>query len=381
MHDEAWCLIDFGLTEDQEALQRAAREFLVRECPPALVRETATTPDGVPRALYARMAELGWMGLVVPEKEGGLGLSILDLALVLEELGRAAAPGPFLPTQLVIHALLRAGAGAQRKAWLPRLVAGECFAALAYLEESDRHDAEGITLPARRTRDGWRLGGTKLFVMGAPGAELLLVAARTGRKGVSLFLVETSAPGVRVRRDETIDLTRRVGEVSLRDVGVERSALVGREGAGWPLLARLLDLGAIGLAADSLGGAARALEMAVEYSKVRQQFGRPIGSFQALKHMAAEMVSEVEPSRSLVWYAAYVFDHRPREATRAAAMAKARLGDAYSRTVNRAVQMHGGIGFTWEHDLHLWFKRARWNEVAFGDPAYHRERLATMDGY
>ena len=381
MHDEAWCLIDFGLTEDQEALQRAAREFLVRECPPALVRETATTPDGVPRALYARMAELGWMGLVVPEKEGGLGLSILDLALVLEELGRAAAPGPFLPTQLVIHALLRAGAGAQRKAWLPRLVAGECFAALAYLEESDRHDAEGITLPARRTRDGWRLGGTKLFVMGAPGAELLLVAARTGPKGVSLFLVETSAPGVRVRRDETIDLTRRVGEVSLRDVGVERSALVGREGAGWPLLARLLDLGAIGLAADSLGGAARALEMAVEYSKVRQQFGRPIGSFQALKHMAAETVSEVEPARSLVWYAAYAFDHRPREAARAAAIAKARLGEVYSRTVDRSVQMHGGIGFTWEHDLHLWFKRARWNEVAFGDPAYHRERLATMDGY
>src|SRR5439155_789085 len=215
-------------------------------------------PDGVPRALYAKMAELGWMGLVVPETDGGLGLSTLDLALVLEELGRAAAPGPFLPTQLVTHALLRAGSTAQRKAWLPRL------------------------------------------------------------------------------------------------------------GTGWPLLARLLDLGALGIAADSLGGAARALEMAVEYSKVRQQFGRPIGSFQALKHMAAEMVSEVEPSRSLVWHAAYAFDRHPREAARAAAMAKARLGDVYSRTVNRSVQMHGGIGFTWEHDLHLWFKRARWNEVAFG---------------
>jgi alkylation response protein AidB-like acyl-CoA dehydrogenase len=217
--------------------------------------------------------------------------------------------------------------------------------------------------------------------MGVPGAELLLVAARTGRNAVSLFLVETGAPGVRVRPAETIDLTRRVGEVHLRDVAVERSALLGREGAGWPLLARLLDLGALGIAADSLGGAARALEMAVEYSKVRQQFGRPIGSFQALKHMAAEMVSEVEPSRSLVWYAAYVFDHRPREAARAAAMAKARLGDTYSRTVNRAVQMHGGIGFTWEHDLHLWFKRARWNEVAFGDPEYQRERVAAIDRY
>jgi len=321
------------------------------------------------------------MGLVVPETDGGLGLSTLDLALVLEELGRAAAPGPFLPTQLVTHALLRAGSAVQRKAWLPRLVTGECFAALAYLEESDRHDPGGITLAARRARDGWRLGGTKLFVMGVPGAELLLVAARTGRSALSLFLVEASAPGVRVRPAETIDLTRRVGEVHFRDVALERTALLGREGAGWPLLARLLDLGALGIAADSLGGATRALEMAVEYSKVRQQFGRPIGSFQALQHMAAEMVSEVEPSRSLVWHAAYAFDRRPREAARAAAMAKARLGDVYSRTVNRSVQMHGGIGFTWEHDLHLWFKRARWNEVAFGDPAYQRERLAAIDGY
>jgi alkylation response protein AidB-like acyl-CoA dehydrogenase len=186
---------------------------------------------------------------------------------------------------------------------------------------------------------------------------------------------------VRLRPEETIDLTRRVGEVELRGVTVERAALLGAEGGGWPLLAWLLDLGAVLVAADSLGGAEQTLEMAVEYSKVRHQFGRPIGSFQALKHMAAEMVSEVEPARSLVWYAAYALDHRPREAARAAAIAKARLGEVYTRTVNRSLQMHGGIGFTWEHDLHLWFKRARWNEVAFGDPTYQRERLATLDGY
>ena len=374
-------MMDFGLAEDQEALQRAAREFLAAECPPALVRETAKTPDGVPRALYAKMAELGWMGLVVPEAEGGLGLGTLELALVCEELGRVAAPGPFLPTQLVTVALLRAGSKAQRRQWLPRLVSGESMAALAYLEETDRHDPAGIALPARHARDGWRLDGSKLFVLGVPGADLLLVAARTGRERISLFLVESAAPGVRVRPEETVDLTRRVGEVCLRDVRLDRSALLGREGGGWPLLERLLDLGAVGIAADSLGGAARTLDMAVEYSRVRQQFGRPIGSFQAIKHMAAEMVAEVEPTRSLVWYAAYAFDHRPREAARAAAVAKARLGDVYGRTVNRAVQMHGGIGFTWEHDLHLWFKRACWNDVAFGDPTFHRERLATIDGY
>jgi alkylation response protein AidB-like acyl-CoA dehydrogenase len=374
-------MMDFGLSDDQEALQRAAREFLARECPPALVRETAKTADGVPRALYAKMAELGWMGLVVPETDGGLGLGTLELALVCEELGRAAAPGPFLGTQLVIAAVLRAGSKAQRRRWLPALLAGERFGALAYLEESDRHDADGIALAARRTRDGWRLDGTKLFVVGLPGADVLVVAARSGRRGISLFLVETAASGVRVRPAETIDVTRRVGEVRLRDVALERDALLGKEGAAWPMLAPLLDLGAIGIAADSLGGAERTLEMAVEYSKVRQQFGRPIGSFQALKHMAAEMVADVEPARSLVWFAAYAFDGRPREAARAAAIAKARLGDVYSRTVNRSVQMHGGIGFTWEHDLQLWFKRAAWNEIAFGDPTFHRERLAGLDAY
>jgi alkylation response protein AidB-like acyl-CoA dehydrogenase len=378
-------MIDFGLSEEQEALQRSAREVLARECQPPLVRETAKSSDGVPAALYAKMADLGWTGLIVPEAQGGLGLGTLELALVLEELGRVVAPGPFLGTQLVAAALVRAGTAAAKKTWLPRLVAGETLGALAYLEASDRHDPAGITLTAKKTRDGYRLKGEKLFVAGVPGAQLLLVAARSqagsGARGVSLFLVPSDTPGVRARPVETIDLTRRVGELELRDVVVDRTALVGKEGQGWALLARLLDLGAVGIAADSLGGAERALEMAVEYSKVRQQFGRPIGSFQALKHMAAEMVAEIEPSRSLVWYAAYVFDKAPKEAPRAASMAKARLGEVYSRTVNKAVQMHGGIGFTWEHDLHLWFKRARWNEVAFGDPPFHRERLAALDEY
>ena len=378
-------MIDFGLSEEQEALQRSAREFLARECPPALVRETAKSDDGVPRDLYRKMADLGWMGLIVPEKDGGLGLGALDLALVLEELGRVAAPGPFLATQLVIAGLLRAGTAAQRAAWLPRLIDGSAFATLAHLEDSDRHDPEGIQGRAKKTRDGWVLSGTKLFVPEAASADVFLVAARTkaghGAAGVSLFLVERGAKGVRVKPQQHVDLTRRFGELVLKDVVVAKTALVGTEGQGWPVLARVLDLAAIGIAADSLGGAQRALEMAVEYSKVRQQFGRTIGSFQALKHIAAEMVADVEPARSLVWYAAYAFDHRPREAARAAAMAKASLGDVYSRTARRSVEMHGGIGFTWEFDLHLWFKRAHTNEAAFGDPAFHRERVAQLDGY
>ena len=378
-------MIDFGLSDDQEALQRSAREFLAQECPPALVRDTAKSDDGIPHDLYRKMAELGWMGLIIPEKDGGLGLGVLDLVLVLEELGRVAAPGPFLATQLVIAGLLCAGTAAQRAAWLPRLLAGDAFATLAHLEEGDRHDPAGIQARAKKTREGYTLSGTKLFVPEAQGADLFLVAARTkagdGPGGVSLFLVERGAKGVRVKPQQHMDLTRRFGEVVLKNVVVPRTALVGSEGQGWPALARLLDLAAIGIAADSLGGAQRATQMAVEYSKVREQFGRKIGSFQAMKHIAAEMVAEVEPARSLVWYAAYAYDHRPRDAARAAAMAKASLGDVYSRTARRSVEMHGGIGFTWEFDLQLWFKRAHVNEVAFGDPAFHRERVAQLDGY
>jgi alkylation response protein AidB-like acyl-CoA dehydrogenase len=379
-------MIDFGLSEDQEALQRAAREFLAAECPPALVRANAESGDGIPRGLYKKMAELGWMGLVVPEKLGGLGLSTIDLALVLEELGRAVVPGPFLPTQLVIAALLKGGTEAQRATWLPAFLAGDAFGTLASAEGDQTLDPAGIRTTAKKTRDGWTLNGAKVFVQDAPGADVLLVAARTkagaGPTGISLFLVERRAKGVKVRPQEGFDLSRRTGEVQLKNVAVPKTALVGKEGQGWPLLSRLFDLACVGLAADSLGGAWKAIEMAVEYSKMREQFGRKIGSFQAMKHIAAEMVADVEPSRSLVWYAAYAYDAKPAaEATRAAAMAKAALGDVYSRTARRAVEMHGGIGFTWEFDLHLWFKRAHVNELAYGDPALHRERVASIDGY
>src|SRR5262249_5312054 len=252
-------MIDFGLSEEQEALQRSAREFLARECPPALVRDTAKSDDGVPHDLYRKMAELGWMGLIVPEKDGGLGLGALDLALVTEELGRVAAPGPFLATQLAIAGLLRAGTAAQRAAWLPRLLEGTAFATLAHLEESDRHDPEGIQARAPKTRDGYVLSGTKLFVPEPAAAGGLLVAARTkpgrGAAGVSLFLVERGAKNVRVKPQRHIDLTRRFGELLLKEVVVPKTALVGVAGQAWPVLARLLDLAAIGIAADSLGGA------------------------------------------------------------------------------------------------------------------------------
>jgi alkylation response protein AidB-like acyl-CoA dehydrogenase len=378
-------MIDFGLAPEQDALQQSAREFLAKECPPLLVRDCVPVADGVPRGLYREMAALGWMGVLVPEAQGGLGLGATELASLCEELGRVAAPGPFLSTQLVIAGLLRGGTAAQKRAWLPRLVAGEAFGALAYHEEGAGHDAAAVQMRATRARGGFALHGRKPLVLDAPAADVLLVAARTkagrGADGITLFLVERGHGGVHVAPHACLDVTRRLGTVDFRRAHVGRDTVVGGEGKGGALLERLLDLACLGIAADSLGGAARTLEMALEYAKMREQFGRKIGSFQSIKHILAEMVADVEPSRSLVWHAAYTADRSVRERARAAAIAKAALADVYSRTARRSVEIHGGIGFTWEFDLNLWFKRAHLAETLFGDPTWHRERLATLDGY
>jgi alkylation response protein AidB-like acyl-CoA dehydrogenase len=420
--------MDFGLSEEQELLQRAARELLAAECPPAVVRQ-ATQPlptaavapesaaaevaNGLPRSLYRKLADLGWLAVLVPETFGGNGGSMLDVALLCEEAGRAALPGPFLATAVLAPtALAHGGSARQKRTWLPRLATGEAIGTVAIVERTDRYDAEGIATSARPVRDGYRLSGTKMFVPDALAADFVVVAARLGARpatagrtgagrnsaerlsggrrrgpardaaaGVSLFLVEHGTAGMRAHPLESIDRTRRLYEVVLDDVEVPASALVGPPGRGWPLVQLLLDAGAVAVAADSLGGAERVLEMSVEYARVREQFGRPIGSFQAIKHLVAEMVSEIEPARSLVWYAAYAFDARPRERSRAASIAKARLTDVYARAATRAVQIHGGIGFTWEHEIHWWLKRAKWNEAAFGDGMFHRARIARLDDF
>jgi alkylation response protein AidB-like acyl-CoA dehydrogenase len=377
--------MDFGLSEEQELLQQSAREFLVRECPTPFVREMTRNGDGFSRTFHEKMAGMGWTGLVIPEAFGGLGLSMLDLAALSEEMGRAVVPGPFFSSSvLAALTLLYTGANAPKKQWLPRIASGEAVGTLALLEESDRLDAQGIAARCAKTRGGYRLNGTKMFVSHAHVADFMIAAFRSrgqGESGVCLFLVPRDTPGVSIQPLQSMDQTRRPCEVVFKNVEVPATARIADETKGWKVLSRVLDAACIVLAADSLGGAQRALEMSVEYSKVRQQFGKPIGSFQAVKHICAEMVSEIEPARSLVWYAAYAYDHEPRHAARAASMAKARLGDVYSRTTNRAVQIHGGIGFTWEHDMHLWFKRAKWNEAAFGDATYHRERLAQLAGF
>ena len=378
--------MDFGLSSDQQLLAESARQFLATESSAKVVRRIAEDPQGFSPELNRKIAEQGWPGLLVPEAFGGLGLTMLDAAVLSSELGRALAPVPFLSSGILATSLLvAAGSSAHKKAWLPRLASGEVLATVAWLEESERFDPHGIALRARRARDRFRLSGAKLFVLDAHIADLLVVVARTGpgsgAEGVSLLLVPRDTPGVTVTALPTIDRTRRVFEVTFDDVVVPRDQLLGAENKAWRHLERLLDVACVAIAAESQGGAERALELAVDYSKVREQFGRPIGSFQAVKHMAAECLAEIEPSRSLLWYAAWALHAVPKDASRAASMVKARLGDVYSRTTNKAVQMHGGIGFTWEHDMHFWFKRAKVNELSFGTPGFHRERVAQISGW
>jgi len=370
--------MDFGLSEEQQQLKTSAREFLADKCSTAAVRKAMAADDGRAPELERELAKLGWTGLIVPEKFGGAGLGMLDMAVILEEQGYAGMPGPFLfSSALAADALARGGSDELNAKWLRAIADGSAVGTVAIVEASDSLAPADFAAVAHPDGARARISGVKMFVPYGAAADFIVVAARAGgaTTDAALYVVETKAAGVRINELKNLDLTRRVTRVELD--GAAAAPLSG----GAKLYSRMLDIGAVAAAADSLGGIERALDMAVDYSKVREQFGKPIGSFQALKHAAAEIVSELEPGRALVWYAAYAQDAAAADASRAASMAKARLCDVFMRGADRAVLMHGGIGFTWEHDIHLWFKRARFNESFFGSPAYHRERVAQLGGY
>ncbi|MGH7934338.1 MAG: acyl-CoA dehydrogenase family protein [Candidatus Binataceae bacterium] len=373
--------MEFGLNEEQQQLRESVRAFLARECPTTRVRQVMADAEGMPRDLYGEIAKLGWSGLLVPEQFGGAGLGLLDMSVVLEECGYAALPGPFLFSSVIAASALKwGGSDEMKRRWLGALADGSAIGTVAIVEASDSTNPADLSTSARHDDSRWLLNGAKMFVPYAHVADFIVVAARTGARpaAVGLFVVEPKMPGVHVRMLRNLDLTRRVSAVELDGVVLTAGAHLG---GGLKLYNRLCDVGSIAVAADSLGGIERALEMAVDYSRIREQFGKPIGSFQALKHGAAEIVADLEPARALLWYAAHAEDALPAEAPRAAAMVKARLCEVYSRGSDRAVLMHGGIGFTWEHDMHLWFKRARFNDAYFGAPPFHRERLAALSGY
>jgi alkylation response protein AidB-like acyl-CoA dehydrogenase len=305
---------------------------------------------------------------------------MVDLVVVLEEMGKVVMPGPFFPTVIFGGISLDLGGSEVQKAeYLPKIAAGECRATLAHLEESARWDAEGIELPAKKSGSAYTLSGTKLFVHDAHNSQLLIVPARTGGKGkegITLFLVDAKAKGVRTSLLKTMDQTRKLCEVNFENVSIGEDAVLGQVGAGWALLDRIVDRAKVALCAEMCGGAQKVLDMSVEYAKVREQFGKPIGSFQAIQHKCANMMVQTESAKSATYYAAWAVANVVAEAHLAACMAKAYCSDAYRYVSGEGIQIHGGIGFTWEHDMHLYFKRAKGSEVTFGDATWNRELVA-----
>ena len=370
--------MNFAFTEEQDELRRTVRSFLDAKSPESAVREQMETEDGFDRAVWTQMAEqMGLQGMHIPEEFGGSGFSYVELGIVLEEMGRALLCAPFFSTVvLAANALLLCGDEAAQRDYLPGIASGETIATLAFTEPSGRWDESGIEMTATAEADGHTLSGTKMFVIDGHTADLVLVLARTNA-GISLFAVDGDAAGLTRTPLATMDQTRKQARLEFADTPAR---LIESEGIGWDFVARVLDLAAVGLAAEQVGGAQKVLEMAVEYAKVRVQFGRPIGSFQAIKHKCADMLLEVESSKSAAYYGMWCAAEMNDELASVASLAKAYCSEAYFHAAAENIQIHGGIGFTWEHPAHLYFKRAKSSELLFGDPTYHREQLAQRIG-
>ncbi|WP_395103820.1 acyl-CoA dehydrogenase family protein [Actinomadura sp. SCN-SB] len=363
--------------EDVGELRDVVRAFVDKVSPEDEVRRLMETELGHDRAVWRRLAgELGLTGLGVPEEYGGVGGGFQEIAVVLEEMGRALMCTPYLATVvLAAGALLRSPDEAARAEYLPGIVSGETVATLALAEgPADWDDPAVITTTATRTAAGWELTGTKLFVLDGTAASLILVAARTGSEpaDIGLFAVEGNAAGLRRTAMTTLDPTRKLARLDF--VGVP-ARLVGEERGAWPVLGHVLDLAVVGLACEQVGGAQRVLDMAVEYAKARIQFARPIGSFQAIKHRCADIALGLDAARSAALYGVWAAATASPELPVAAAIAKVRCSEGFMFAAAENVQVHGGIGFTWEHPAHLYFRRAKSGALLFGDPARHRDRL------
>jgi alkylation response protein AidB-like acyl-CoA dehydrogenase len=380
--------VQLVLSEDQELLAKTAADFAAEHGSIARLRalRDARDPVGFSRALWKQMAELGWPGIPFPESLGGAGLGLAELAIVMEALGRTLAPEPFLSTVLLGgQALGLGGSEAQQRAWLPRVASGDAFLALAQQEAGSRFDLCRVATRAERARDGFVLRGEKIQVLDGHVADAWVVSARTSgaaadRDGISLFLVPADAPGAGVERQWRVD-SRNAAIVRFEGVSVPASAAVGALGAGAELLERVIDAATVGLCAEMLGAASEAFERTLAYLKQRAQFGAVIGSFQGLKHRAARLYMELELARSAVMAAARAYDAGDSDAASLVSLAKARCSDAAVLVANEAIQMHGGIGMTDEHEIGFFLKRARAAELTFGDAAFHRDRWARLSGY
>jgi alkylation response protein AidB-like acyl-CoA dehydrogenase len=370
--------MNFAFSEEQDELRRAVRRFLQEKSPETEVRRLMETTEGYDPAVWAQMADqLGLQSLTIPEEFGGSGFSYVELIVVLEEMGAALLCAPYFSTvALAANAVLTSGDDAAKKYLLPGLASGETIGTLAITEDNGRWDFDGITLGAKASGDGWALNGHKMFVIDGHVADLILVAGRTDH-GVSLFGVKSDAAGLTREPLSTMDQTRKQARLEFTETP---AWLIGTEGGAAEGLAKTLDLAAVALAAEQVGGAQHCLDSSVEYAKTRIQFGRPIGSFQAIKHKCADMLLEVESAKSAAYYAGWAAAEDSDELPVVASLAKSYCSEAYFHAAAENIQIHGGIGFTWEHDAHLYFKRAKSSELLFGDPAYHRELLAQRIG-
>jgi alkylation response protein AidB-like acyl-CoA dehydrogenase len=373
--------VTLTFTEEQEELRASVRRFLADKAPVDAVRKAVQTEAGHDPAVWAQMAgQLGLQGIALPEEYGGLGFGAVELGIVLEELGRGLSPEPFLATvALAGRAVATSRDGALQQQWLPGIVDGSVTAALAVAEEGGRWDLSSLRTGAEPAGEGVMLTGTKSFVIDGEGADLLLVAARSAEGSAALYAVDAREPvaGLTRTRLEVLDPTRRLTRVEL--VAVPARRVEAPEGH----LRALLDLAVIAVAAEQVGAAQACLDMSVEYAKVRVQFGRPIGSFQAIKHKCADLLLELEAARSALYHAAGLAadpQADPTELSAAAAVCGAWAAETAVHAAKETIQIHGGIGFTWEHDSHLYLKRAKSSELLFGAPSAHRARLADLVG-
>ena len=370
--------MNFAFSEEQDELRRAVRRFLEEKSPETEVRRLMETAEGYDPAVWSQMADqLGLQSLTIPEEYGGSGFSYVELLVVLEEMGSALLCAPFFSTvALAANALLTSGDESAKKYLLPGLASGETIGTLAITEDNGLWDSGGVELAATEAHDGWTLNGHKSFVLDGHLADLILVVGRTD-KGISLFGVKGDADGLTRTSLATMDQTRKQARLVFADTP---AWLIGTEGDAEDGIAKTLDLAAVALAAEQVGGAQHCLDSSVEYAKTRIQFGRPIGSFQAIKHKCADMLLEVESAKSAAYYAAWAAAEDSDELSVVASLCKSYCSEAYFHAAAENIQIHGGIGFTWEHDAHLYFKRAKSSELLFGDPAYHRELLAQRIG-
>jgi alkylation response protein AidB-like acyl-CoA dehydrogenase len=364
--------MDFGYSQEHTMLKDGARKFFEKQCPPSLVKEMAANAKGYSPEMWKQMADLGWLGLTLGEEYGGSGGSFMDLTILLQEMGRAVVPGPFFSSAVMAGTLIQeSGTEENKKKYLPLIASGELIATVAILEESGRYVKEDLKAQAKKAQGDYQLSGIKLFVPDAQVAQKILCAAKAP-EGITFFVVDAASKGLSITPLPTLS-GERMGEVALN--GVTAEAVIGKAGRGWEAMEKVWPNWVIAKCAEMVGGSERALEMTVQYAKERKQFGQPLAAFQAVQHHCVNMAIDLETSRYLMASAAWMLSEG-LPCSKEVAMAKACCSDAFKRITFTGHQIHGGIGFTQEHDLHLHYKRAKTSELMFGDADLHREIVA-----